>query len=128
MQDEMKMTQRASFILLILFLSLQSVTAAESARLPTNTPLESANLDPAAFTQWFDGSERPMAVKNGPRQVMWTRDTGPEWDGVHFGESNLPGPRHLRVGFKDPVEIGAILVRAGGRVSALKEAQPIPAT
>lgn len=115
----MKPTRCIRFVLLILPLVMRSASA-DSARLPTNTTLESANLDPAAFSEWVDGAEKAMKVKNGPRQVMWTRDTGPEWDGVHFGETNTPGARHLRVAWKQPMEIGAILVRGGGRVSALK--------
>lgn len=125
MKRAMKPIRDIFYVLLVVFFAMRSA-AADSARLPTNTPLESANLDPAAFTEWVDGAERAMKVKNGPRQVMWTQDSGPEWDGAHFGETNTPGARHLRVGWKQPMEFGAILVRGGGRVSALKDDAAYP--
>ncbi len=121
----MKTIRDAFPILLVLFFTMRS-SAADSTRLGTNTPLESANLDPAAFTQWVDGAEREVKVKNGPRQVMWTQDSRPEWDGVHFGETNALGARHLRVGWKQPIAVGAILVRGGGCVSALKDDAAYP--
>ena len=47
-----------------------------------------------------------MPQRNGPRHVIWTAGTQPEWDGVQFGDSKIPGPRHLRIGFKSPITRG----------------------
>lgn len=90
------------------------------------TPLRPDDLDPAAFAQWVDGQEQPLPQKNGPRHVLWTQTTAPEWDGVKFGESKTAGPRHLRIGFKQPVAVGSVLARAGGTLSVLKPAAAYP--
>lgn len=83
-------------------------------------------FDPAAFAEWADGAEKPVAVKNGPKHVMWTRDSSADWDGVKYGESTAAGPRHLRVGFTEAVPVGSVLVRGGGRVSVLKSDAKYP--
>ena len=93
---------------------------------PLATPLAADNLDPAAFVQWVDGVEKPMPQRDGPRHVIWTAGTQPEWDGVHFGDSKVPGPRHLRIGFKTAISVGSVLVRAGGQVSMLRPNVPYP--
>src|SRR5271169_4996385 len=80
---------------------------------PLATPLAADNLDPAAFAQWVDGAEKPMPQRDGPRHVIWTTGTQPEWDGVVFGDSKVPGSRHLRIGFKTAISVGSVLVRAG---------------
>ena len=79
------------------------------------TPIAADNLDPTAFVQATGVSETALAVKEGPRHVLWTRDTAPEWDGVRFGDSKKAGPRYLRIGFKAAVPVGAVLTRGGGR-------------
>ena len=90
------------------------------------TPLAADNLDPSAFAAWVDGKESPMPQNDGPRHCFWTRTTHPEWDGVDFGESKQPGVRHLRIGFKTPTTIGAVLVRGGGRLSVLRPTATYP--
>lgn len=77
------------------------------------TPVAADNLDPETFAQTAGAAETAVALKDGPRHVLWTRDTAPEWDGVRFGESKEAGPRHLRIGFKAPVPVGAVLTRGG---------------
>ena len=91
-----------------------------------STALTADQLDPAEFRQYFEGTERPLAVKEGPRHVVWTRDGRPEWDGVKFGDSKTPGPRHLRVGFKAAVTVGTVLVRGGGQLGVLKPTASYP--
>ncbi|MGA2253424.1 MAG: hypothetical protein ABSG53_02085 [Thermoguttaceae bacterium] len=93
---------------------------------PLVTPLKADNLDSAAFVQWIDGVEKPMPQRDGPRHVAWTTDAQPEWDGVLFGDSKIPGPRHLRIGVKTPITVGSVLVRAGGQVSMLRPKAPYP--
>ncbi len=99
---------------------------AVAAKTAFETPLALDNLDLAAFAQWTDGAETPVALKDGPRHVSWTQNSAPEWDGVRFGASNTPGVRHLRIAFKAPLAIGSVLVRAGGQLSVLKAAAPYP--
>ncbi|MHB8973979.1 MAG: NHL repeat-containing protein [Pirellulaceae bacterium] len=80
-------------------------------------------LDNAAFMQWVDGKESPLSeseAKGGPNAVVWTSNTMPHHFGVKFGDGRAIGVRHLRIGFTEPVEIGSVLVRAGGILSALK--------
>jgi hypothetical protein len=90
------------------------------------TPVTLGSLDSAAFTEWVDGRERPVALPDGPRHVIWTQTTAPEWDGLRFADSKTPGPRHLRIGWQAPLAVGTVLVRAGGQVSVLKPAAAYP--
>jgi hypothetical protein len=94
------------------------------------------DLDPAGFVEWVDGAERAPEAKGGPKQVLWTNTTAGEWTGLSYGGSKTSGPRHLKVAFKKALDLGSIVVRGGGRLSALKsgaagalddEAQWIPA-
>ncbi|MGA2034674.1 MAG: hypothetical protein ABSG68_20695, partial [Thermoguttaceae bacterium] len=115
-------------VALVFFVSVEGPSAlgqVEQAG-PLLTPLVADNLDPAAFAQWADGIEKPMPERDGPRHVIWTAGTQPEWDGVQFGDSKIPGPRHLRIGFKTPISVGSVLVRAGGQVSTLRAGAPYP--
>ncbi len=84
------------------------------------TPLRAENLDDAAFVQWVDGAETPLVVKGGAQHAIWTRTVRCEWDGVTFGRSKTPGPRHLRIAMKSPIPVGAVLVRGTGVLSVLK--------
>jgi len=84
------------------------------------TPLLAENLDKAAFTQWVDGKEKPLAVNDGARHGIWTRTSRCEWDGVTFGRSKTPGPRHLRIAMKSAIPVGTVLVRGTGVLSVLK--------
>jgi hypothetical protein len=93
---------------------------------PFATPVTLDNLDPAAFAEWVDGVETPIKLADGPRHVLWTRTTPPEWNGVPFGASRNPGARYLRLGFKGPVPVGSVLVRAGGRLSVLRPTAAYP--
>ncbi len=93
---------------------------------PLVTPLRADNLDPVAFVQWVDGVEKPMPQRDGPRHVVWTSATQPEWDGVLFGDSKIPGPRHLRIAVKTPITVGSVLVRGGGQVSMLRPTAAYP--
>jgi len=94
------------------------------------------DLDPSGFVEWVDGAERAVESKGGPKQVVWTSTTAGEWNGLSYGGSKASGTRHLKVAFKKPLDLGTVVVRGGGLVSALKsgaagklddEAQWIPA-
>jgi hypothetical protein len=110
-----------------LFVFSASPGAARAGDLdPLATAVKAADLDPAAFADWVDGLARAMPQKDGPRHVVWTRDTAPEWDGAAFGDSKIPGPRHLRIGFASPLQVGSVLVRGGGQLSALRPGAAYP--
>ena len=99
-------------------------TLPAAAESPLTTPIAGADLDPAAFAEWVEGAEKPVSGA-GPQNVFWTRDANPgdnrpRWNGVVFGETKTPGPRHLRIGFKRPVPVGTVLASVNARVSVLK--------
>ena len=87
---------------------------------PFVTPLTVDLLDSNAFAAWVDGAEQQIQVKRGPRDVIWTQTTTSEWPGATFGESKSSGVRHMRIGWKSPLTVGTVLVRAGGSLSVLK--------
>ena len=91
-----------------------------------STPLALENLDPAAFSEWVDGQERRVTLPDGPRHVIWTQTTGPEWDGLRFADPKTAGTRHLRIGFNAPLPVGTVLARAGGQISVLKSTATYP--
>ena len=91
-----------------------------------STPLAVDNLDSAAFAEWVDGHEQPVALRDGPRHVIWTQTTAPEWDGLRFADSKTAGVRHLRIGWATALPVGTVLVRAGGQVSVLKSTAAYP--
>src|SRR5436190_10948998 len=97
-----------------------SLLAVLLAAAPFENAINAAALDPATFAEWVDGAERPTTSKRGPAHVVWTPGSQIEWQGLRYGDSKNPGPRHLRVGFKEPVKIGSVLTKGGGRLSALK--------
>ncbi|MDB5297260.1 MAG: hypothetical protein JWO31_3243, partial [Phycisphaerales bacterium] len=84
------------------------------------------DLDPAALVEWVDGAERPVAGKPGQPTPFQFQDGRIETPGLTFGESAVPGVRHLRVGFRAPVTVGTVLVRGGGRLSVLRPAVAYP--
>jgi hypothetical protein len=101
-------------------------TAALHADNLFTTPITSADLDPAAFAQWVDGQETPVVQKNGPAQVLWTREAGVGYNGLRYGDSKNTGVRYLRVGWKTAAPVGAVLVQGGGQLSVLKSTAAYP--
>ena len=107
-------------ILAALLLVSPCVRAADT---PVFQPAGGESLDQAAFTQWVDGKETPIAddaAKDGPYSVVWTAQKRPDWRGVKFGQGRAVGVRHLRIGFTEPITVGSVLVRGGGSLSVLK--------
>ncbi|HEY3323049.1 MAG TPA: hypothetical protein VGP72_21535 [Planctomycetota bacterium] len=117
-----RMFCRAVVIAVLLCASTASdVGAGEPAPATTFAPpLAVEELDPAAFTQWLEGAEKLFELKDGPRHVIWTRNSRPEWDGLRFSDSKKIGVRHMRIGWKNPIVLGTVLARGGGQVSVLK--------
>ncbi|MGI6496848.1 MAG: hypothetical protein ACOX5G_12355 [Kiritimatiellia bacterium] len=102
-------------------LLLAAVCAAVAAAADFTNPVSIDNLDPEAFCEWDPGAEpRERTIPNEPRNAIWTRERMPEWAGIAFAGSKTPGTRHLRVAFKEPVDIGSVLARGALRVSVLK--------
>ncbi len=87
------------------------------------TTVKAENLDTAAFAEWVDGREIPVSGADQaekPGWALWTDTTRPGHSGRKFGDTNKPGVRHLRIGFKTPVLAGSVLVCGGGRLSVLR--------
>lgn len=110
-------------------LRVQSQPAQPASSLQT-TMTDDA-LDPAAFMAWVDGKEtKDKLPAEGPAFVLWRqggqRGGKPEWPGVSWGDTKMPGVRHLRIGFKTPQRVGAVLVRGGGTLSVLKPGAAYP--
>ena len=91
-----------------------------------DTTIQADNLDLDAYSQWVDGQTKPVnpddpdSRRRVPQWVLWTTTTFVNHNGIEFGDSKTPGPRHLRIGFKAPVAVGSVLVRGGGTLSVLK--------
>ena len=83
-------------------------------------------LDSPGLFESVDGAGKPVVLKDGARHLVWTTTTSPEWDGFRFGDSRRPGPRHLRISFSNPMAVGSVLVRGGGRLSVLKSSVAAP--
>src|SRR5260221_14278032 len=90
------------------------------------TPVTADSLDRAAFIESVNGTDQPAKSEKGPSQLVWTKTTPPDWAGIKFGEAKTPGMRHLRIGFKAPLEMGSVLTRAGGKLSVLKPGAAYP--
>ena len=116
----------ATCVCIALLCLLPAIVSAQAPVSPFATPLTAADLDAAAYTQWVDGVESPVAQGDGPRHVVWTRDSQPTWDGVKFGAGANPGTRYLRIGFTNAVAVGSVLVCGGGQLSVLKPTAAYP--
>ena len=121
---------RLAFAALLLANRAFSETPAPHTGRPAmDTPIEATNIDTAAFAQWVDGGEKLLTgaeQSHSAQWVIWTNKTQPGHSGVTFGDSKTPGVRHLRIGFKNAVAPGSILVRAGGQLSVLKAGAAYP--
>ncbi len=117
-----KMNMKHIAVLTAILLVSPCVRAAGA---PVFLPAGGANLDQAAFSQWVDGKEMPIA-EDGPYSVMWTTQKRPDWRGVKFGEGRAVGMRYLRIAFTEPITVGSVLVRGGGSLSVLKPEAAYP--
>jgi hypothetical protein len=116
----LRLPQRVWLATLYMGLASLCAFAADPAKSTFENPLDATSLDPAAFAEWVDGAEKTLAEKRGPAHVVWTRTSQIEWSGLRYGDSKTPGDRHLRIGLKNPTPLGAVAVRAGGKLSVLK--------
>src|SRR3954451_22006365 len=78
---------------------------------PLATSVTTELLDPGSFAEWADGAERPIRPtdpKDKSHQPQWliaTTRSVPGHSGLQFGDSRHPGPRHLRLGFKEATPV-----------------------
>lgn len=89
------------------------------------------DLDPNTFAEWEGGQEILIGNhrrERAPQWVEWTSDPRLELghSGLYYGQSDKPGPRHLRMGFKQPLPVGSVIVNSGGALSVLKPDVPYP--
>jgi len=95
------------------------------------TPIHNKVLDGAVFGCWVDGKESPVASGEDAiwqmERFLWSTTAGHPGDQhFRFGDSKNPGPRHLRVGFKQSVTIGTVIIVGGGQLSYLKKTSTYP--
>lgn len=90
------------------------------------TAIRPEDLDDTVFAQWVEGRETPVVNKDGTAAFLWTTKTAPSHSALPFGDSKNPGVRHLRIGFKQAVAVGSVLVRGGGTLSLLKVGAAMP--
>ncbi len=93
---------------------------------PLATVLTDDLLDDQAAAEWVDGAEHPLASPAALRARLWTATRGPLYGQLLFGAGAQPGPRALRVGFRSPVDVGAVVVRGGGVLSVLRPGAAYP--
>ena len=107
-----------------------TVATQQGATSPLATPVTDANLDPTTFTQWADGSETPVLDRNGtprsPLTTIWTTTPHFQYPPLVYGDSKTPGVRYLRIGFRNQVSVGSVLVHGGGQLSVLKPGVQYP--
>src|SRR5262245_36469770 len=99
----------------VLSLAVLSSPLVAASDTPFTAP-EPAMLNPAGFSEWLAGKESAIpesAAKAGPAAVFWTSEQKVDWRGLKFGEGREAGVRHLRIGFKNPIAVGSVLVRGG---------------
>ncbi len=91
--------------------------------------LDASQLDPDAYMEFVDGVERPVvrldSKPSHPQDVLRTDSAG-KTSFLRFGDSKNPGPRHLRIGFVEPLGIGTVLAVGDVSVSVLKPDAPYP--
>jgi hypothetical protein len=94
---------------------------------PFATPVSDGLTDDSASAEWVGGAEHPVANPVALRHMLWTRETAqPSWSAFLFGKSNQPGLRYLRIGFRQEIPVGSILVRGGDQLSVLRPGAPYP--
>ena len=95
-----------------------------------NTPVQSTDIDPATFQEWQGGAEHTPngnGSERGPAWVLWTNSkdrTG--HSGLTFGIEKTPGPRHVRIAFKQSIPVGTVLTRGNVQLSVLKPRSAYP--
>ena len=107
-----------------LVFAASSFAMADSPSRP-QTPVTPELIDLSAYAEWVDGIERSLDTQRrelAPQWVLWTnaRNVKPGHSGMTFGDSKSPGARHLRIGFREAIPVGSVVVRGGGMLSVLK--------
>lgn len=107
----------------IVGLAVLTVSYARADSGTFQSAVSTSQLDPAALVQWVDGAEQPLKNADGtpavPEEIVVTEDTK-KLKALTFGKSVTPGPRHVRIGFLEPVKAGTILAVGDVSVSILK--------
>ena len=123
MKQTMKLITQLTAIACI-FVATSAFVAADSPSRP-QTPVTPELIDLSAYAEWVDGVERPLDSQRrelAPQWVLWTNhpNVKPGHSGMTFGDSKSPGARHLRIGFREAIPVGSVVVRGGGMLSVLK--------
>ncbi len=122
---------------ILIALALTLPVSAETITLPRfpgeafSSPVTAETIDASTFAEWVDGKLTPVVPIEGkkdfgPANLFCTPTNNPGHQSLRFGDTNTPGPRHLRVGFKDNIPVGTIITKDGGAVSVLKPGATFP--
>lgn len=81
-------------------------------------------LDPATYSEWVDSSETLVSAQ-GPNatrieKLVLMDEKTTSGGTLIYGDSKVPGVRHLRIGFTSPIAVGSVLVAGQGTLSVLK--------
>jgi len=111
-------------------IATSAFVAADSPSRP-ETPVTPELIDLSAYAEWVDGVERSLDTQRrelAPQWVLWTNhpNVKPGHSGMTFGDSKSPGARHLRIGFREAIPVGSVVVRGGGMLSVLKSDADYP--
>ena len=111
-------------------ISTSAFVAADSPSRP-QTPVTPELIDLSTYAEWLDGVERPLETQQReltPQWVLWTNahNVQPGHSGVSFGDSKNAGARHLRIGFREAIPVGSVVVRGGGMLNVLKSDAAYP--
>lgn len=110
--------------LLSFALTLLAFPLAAKAAPGLTNPVTAKSLDPAAYSEWVDGSETPVSAqvpKAAAVEKLVLMDEKTTSDAtLIYGDSKVPGVRHLRIGFTGPLAVGSVLVSGQGSLSVLK--------
>ena len=101
------------------------------------TTLKAEQIDPAVFREAIDGRFSDLTGKDRQKHhgreikasdYLWTDSPRlyVHWGALTFGEEKKAGPRHLQIGFKEPVPVGSILTQGNITVSVLKDSSTAP--
>lgn len=111
---------RASWCWLAL-LCIILIAPVRAADTPFATPLTAELLDNTVTAEWVGNTETSRqdflsgdSKLHWPNQLAWfvaTSNSRLGWAGITFGAADSAGPRHLRVGFLQPVPVGTLLTR-----------------
>jgi hypothetical protein len=91
----------------------------------STTAVELSDIDPSATAEWVQGRETARNDIHAD-MLVFTRNTVAGQHEIKFGEASVPGPRHLRIGFRHGVAAGSIVTCGDVSLSILRSSARYP--